>query len=98
MTLHVTDDEGSDGGAERPLPLPSALLHEFRQALQAIRHGTIELLIHNPGGSSSSSAARGYGSKNGVAATPRGRATRPLRSRTDRTAGRPTLELVETIA
>jgi len=47
MTLNGTDDQGSEGGAERPLPLPPALLHELRQALQAIRYGTIELVIHN---------------------------------------------------
>jgi hypothetical protein len=29
------------------LPLPPALLQELRQALQTIRYGTIELVIHN---------------------------------------------------
>lgn len=47
MTLQMTDDQGSDGDAERSRPLPPALLHALRQALQAIRYGTIELVIHN---------------------------------------------------
>jgi hypothetical protein len=45
MNSHTTDTKHADPGAE--LPLPPALLQELRQALQTIRYGTIELVIHN---------------------------------------------------
>jgi hypothetical protein len=37
-----TDAVSTDG-----LRLPQALLHELREALRAIRYGTIELVIHD---------------------------------------------------
>jgi hypothetical protein len=45
MSSHATDAKPAELGAE--LPLPPALLQELRQALQTIRYGTIELVIHN---------------------------------------------------
>ena len=32
---------------EPPNPIPAALLRELEQALQSIRYGTIELVIHD---------------------------------------------------
>jgi hypothetical protein len=36
-----------DTGPDDPLPLPQALLQELRQALQSIRYGAIQLVIHD---------------------------------------------------
>ncbi len=45
---HASADAQAPGGdRDRALPVPPALLAELRQALQAIRYGTIELVIHN---------------------------------------------------
>lgn len=52
MPLHPTGNQEWDRDADQPLPLPPALLYELRQALQAIRYGTIELVIHNGTGGS----------------------------------------------
>jgi hypothetical protein len=37
----------SDNGREHPFPLPADLLRELGQALQSIRYGTVELVIHD---------------------------------------------------
>jgi len=37
----------NQAGPDEALPLPSALLSELRQALQSIRYGAIELVIHD---------------------------------------------------
>ena len=34
-------------GAANSLPLPPSLLRELRDALQSIRYGTVELVIHD---------------------------------------------------
>ena len=47
MTLHQTGNQERDRNTDQPPQLPAALLHELGQALQAIRYGTIELVIHN---------------------------------------------------
>ena len=47
MSHALSDAEAPTGDQDRPLPVPPALLAELRQALQAIRYGTIELVIHN---------------------------------------------------
>jgi hypothetical protein len=38
---------GPDTGQDNPLSLSPALLRELRQALQSIRYGTIEIVIHD---------------------------------------------------
>ena len=47
MASHQAGNDHADGNRTQPLPLPPALLYELRLALQAIRYGTIELVIHN---------------------------------------------------
>ena len=48
MTSHTTTAGGRRPGPSGPgCPLPPALLHELREALRAIRYGTIELVIHD---------------------------------------------------
>lgn len=47
MAPHWADNHEGESGQDQSLPLPPALLHELRLALQAIRYGTIELVIHN---------------------------------------------------
>ena len=48
MTSHI-DCSGQTRTSpdQRPTTLPPALLRELRQALRAIRYGTIELVIHD---------------------------------------------------
>jgi hypothetical protein len=36
-----------NAGAPNSLPLPPVLLRELRDALQSIRYGTVELVIHD---------------------------------------------------
>ena len=47
MAIHPTLPAEADPGQGIPLPLPSALAHELRQALTSIRYGSIELVIHD---------------------------------------------------
>ncbi len=47
MTSHPTFPAGRDAGSDDSLPLPPALLREFRKALRAIRYGAVELVIHD---------------------------------------------------
>ena len=47
MASHSTLPVDSDPGRESGLPLPPAILRELRQALQSIRYGAIELVIHD---------------------------------------------------
>ena len=47
MRTHSTFPADDDAGPDHDLPLPPALLKELRQALQAIRYGAIELVIHD---------------------------------------------------
>jgi hypothetical protein len=47
MTSHTTTPAGAESAPPDRLPLPPALLHELREALRAIRYGTIELVIHD---------------------------------------------------
>ena len=47
MTTHSTLQTAADTTPQEPPPLPQALLHELREALKAIRYGTIELVIHD---------------------------------------------------
>ena len=47
MVTQVATPTGKDLAASDALPLPPALLHELREALRAIRYGTIELVIHD---------------------------------------------------
>jgi hypothetical protein len=47
MRTRSTLPADDDAGTEPDLPLPPALLRELRQALQAIRYGAIELVIHD---------------------------------------------------
>ena len=47
MRTHSTLPADDDAGPTHDLALPPALLRELRQALQAIRYGAIELVIHD---------------------------------------------------
>jgi hypothetical protein len=47
MTQHRATPAAAPAGPDDPLPLPSALLRELRQALGSIRYGAIELVIHD---------------------------------------------------
>jgi hypothetical protein len=47
MTSHSAVPAGAEVGAEDHLPMPPALLRELCLALQAIRYGAIELVIHD---------------------------------------------------
>ena len=47
MAAQETKYPAPVGDPDAALPLPPALLQELRQALRAIRFGTIELVIHN---------------------------------------------------
>ena len=47
MTHHSAPPAATQPGLDDSLPLPPALLRELRQALQAIRYGAIELVIHD---------------------------------------------------
>jgi hypothetical protein len=46
MTRHSAMPAPNQAGPDDPLRLPPALLSELRQALQSIRYGAIELVIH----------------------------------------------------
>jgi hypothetical protein len=46
MTPHSAIPAPHQAGQDDPLPLPTALLFELRQALQSIRYGAIEIVIH----------------------------------------------------
>jgi len=47
MTHYPTIPAPNQAGPDDTLPLPPALLSELRQALQSIRYGAIELVIHD---------------------------------------------------
>ncbi len=47
MAIHPILPPSADPGLDAPLPVPSALLQELRQALRSIRYGSIELIIHD---------------------------------------------------
>jgi hypothetical protein len=47
MSPQPSTPAGKDAPPSDALPLPQALLHELREALRAIRYGTIELVIHD---------------------------------------------------
>ena len=47
MTSHTRAPAGADPAPPDQRPLPPALLRELREALRAIRYGTIELVIHD---------------------------------------------------
>jgi len=47
MSPHPTGNQEWNRDTAQPPKLPPALLHELSQALQTIRYGTIELVIHN---------------------------------------------------
>ena len=47
MRTHSTLPAESDAGPDDTLPLTPALLRELRQALLAIRYGSVELVIHD---------------------------------------------------
>jgi hypothetical protein len=46
MTMHAAGPDPS-AGPHNSLPLPPSLLRELRDALQSIRYGTVELVIHD---------------------------------------------------
>jgi hypothetical protein len=45
--MHTPTTASPDLGPDIPLPLPPALFRELRNALQSIRYGAIELIIHD---------------------------------------------------
>ena len=47
MTHYSTIPAPHQAGQDDPLPLPPALLFQLRQALQSIRYGAIEIVIHD---------------------------------------------------
>ena len=47
MPHHPAFPAAPQAGPDDPLPLSPALLQELRQALQSIRYGAIELVIHD---------------------------------------------------
>jgi hypothetical protein len=47
MSSQASTTARTDAVASDTLPLPQPLLHELREALRAIRYGTIELVIHD---------------------------------------------------
>lgn len=47
MTQYSASPAANQAGSDDALPLPTALLSELRQALQSIRYGAIELVIHD---------------------------------------------------
>ena len=47
MRIRSTTPAESDAGTDDSLPLSPALLRELRQALQELRYGAVELVIHD---------------------------------------------------
>ncbi|HKT60934.1 MAG TPA: YezD family protein [Gemmatimonadales bacterium] len=47
MDHYAASPAGLQAGPDDALPLPQALIRELRQALQSIRYGAIELVIHD---------------------------------------------------
>jgi len=47
MAMNSALPAGQEAGTQEQLPLSPALLRALREALRAIRYGTVELVIHD---------------------------------------------------